>query len=626
MDIAAVDSGSHAVTIYLGNGTGGFTVSPGGPFQTGSSPVAIIAVDLNLDGNMDLAIANQGVNTLTVLLGNGTGGFAAAPGSPFPLGLNPTSLVVGNIDSLGGPVVEVVGLASTQVTRLKQDLFGNFYTDFELLPSGSRSGVAVGDFNGDGSFDLAVSDTAGSVGILLKGGTGYNPLVSIPSTVPHPQGILSAYLNNDTKGDLVTWDSTGIEVLLGNGSGGFAEAPGSPFVPGTGAITGISSVSVGDFNADGIPDLFVVRTPSSTSKGEVVIMLGNGSGGFTQSAGGGYTSPTSNLQNAVVGEFNVDGRTDVAVTDPGNDAIVILQGATASPVGASPPSGSGSSHTFTFTFNAPKGWQSLGVVDVLINNFLDGIGACYVAFVPTTSAAGFLFLVDDGGDAGGPFASTTLPSTGIVQNSQCSIAAAGSSVIASGNTLTLTLAVTFKAPFNGNKVFYMAAQDTNSVSSGWHALGTWSVSGAAPTGPSVAGVAPARSTAARQTFAVTFTDPTGFADISITDVLINNFLDGIGACYVAYVPSINTVILVDDAGDAGGPYAGAFTPGSGTASNSQCTVHGATSSVSHVGNTLTLTLDITFKTSFAGDRVIYAAAGSNTANSGWLAAGTESVP
>ena len=385
-------------------------------------------------------------------------------------------------------------------------------------------------------------------------------------------------------------------------------------------------MSVGDFNGDGITDLFVVRTPPSTLKGEVVIMLGNGSGGFTQAAGSGYASLSSNLVNAVVGEFNGDGRTDVAVTDPANDAVVVLKGAAASPVSAGPSSGSGSTQTFTFTFNAPNGWQSLGVVDVLINNFLDGIGACYVAFVPTVSSAGFLYLVDDAGDAGGNFSATTLPSTGVVQNSQCSIAAAGSSVVESGNTLTLTLAVTFKAPFSGNKVFYMAAQDKNFVSSGWHALGTWKVPGAAPTGPSVSSIAPARSTAAHQVFTVTFTDTLGFANISITDVLINNFLDGISACYVAYVPSSNTVILVDDAGDAGGSYAGAFVLGSGAASNSQCTIQGATSSVIKSGNTLTLNLDVTFNHSFAGDRVIYAAAGSNTANSGWLAVGTESVP
>jgi len=260
-------------------------------------------------------------------------------------------------------------------------------------------------------------------------------------------------------------------------------------------------------------------------------------------------------------------------------------------------------------------------VDVLINNFLDGIGACYVAYVPSS---GSLLLVDDAGDAGGPYSAMTLPGTGTIQNSQCSISGAGSSVTGSGDTLTLTLVVTFKPSFSGNKVFYTAAQDT--ASSGWHALGTWSVPGAPPVGPTVSSVTPAHSVTAEQLFTVTFTDSNGFGDISITDVLINNFLDGIGACYVAYIPSINAVVLVDNAGDAGGPYAGSFIMGSGSAANSQCTINGANSSVSGNGNMLTLTLDITFNHSFAGERVIYAAAGSNTANSGWLAVGTQTVP
>jgi len=291
------------------------------------------------------------------------------------------------------------------------------------------------------------------------------------------------------------------------------------------------------------------------------------------------------------------------------------------PSDVSPSSGSGSTQTFSFTFDAPNGFASLTVVDVLINNFLDGIGACYVAYVPSS---GSLLLVDDAGDAGGPYSAMTLPGTGTIQNSQCSISGAGSSVTGSGDTLTLTLVVTFKPSFSGNKVFYTAAQDT--ASSGWHALGTWSVPGAPPVGPTVSSVTPAHSVTAEQLFTVTFTDSNGFGDISITDVLINNFLDGIGACYVAYIPSINAVVLVDNAGDAGGPYAGSFIMGSGSAANSQCTINGANSSVSGNGNMLTLMLDITFNHSFAGERVIYAAAGSNTANSGWLAVGTQTVP
>jgi uncharacterized repeat protein (TIGR01451 family) len=638
MDIAAMDSGSHSVTIYLGNGSGGFTPSIGSPFQTGSSPVAIVAVDLNRDGKVDLAIANQGVNTLTVLLGNGTGGFAAAPGSPFALGFNPTSIAVSDFNPDGTPRLGVAGLATTAFAKFKRDEFGNFFINTFPMPSGSYSGIASGDFNSDGTFDLAVSDTAGTVGINLKNPNGgYFPLVSIPSTI-HPQGIVTADLNGDGKTDIVTYDATGIEVLLGNGSGGFAEAAGSPFVPGTGAITGISSVQVGDFNGDGKRDLFVVRTPSSTSKGEVVIMLGNGSGGFTQAVGGGtYAFLSSNLQNAVVADFNGDGRTDIAVTDPGNDAVVVLRGvpAAAQPISVTPNTGSSLTQTFTFTFNAPGGWQSLSVVDVLINNFLDGRNACYIAFQSSGASSGTVLLVDDAGDAGGPYSILTLPGTGTAQNSQCSIAGTGSSVNGSGGTLTLTLNITFKAGFAGaktsNKVFYMAAQDT--VSSGWFALGTWHVPGVIPVGPAVTGVTPPRSTTAEQIFTFAFTDTSGVADITVADVLINDFINGIGACYIAYIPSLNAVVLVDDAGDAGGPYAGSFVLGSGSASNTQCSINGATSSANGSGNTLTLTLDITFNHSFAtgnvpfnANRVIYGAAIGGSGNSDWQAVAIENVP
>ena len=62
----------------------------------------------------------------------------------------------------------------------------------------------------------------------------------------------------------------------------------------------------------------------------------------------------------------------------------------------------GTSKAMTFTFSDPRGWQDLDVVNVLINNFLDGRRACFVAFVPSGPSGGSVFLVDDAGDAGGP--------------------------------------------------------------------------------------------------------------------------------------------------------------------------------------------------------------------------------
>ena len=295
----------------------------------------------------------------------------------------------------------------------------------------------------------------------------------------------------------------------------------------------------------------------------------------------------------------------------------------------SPAVGSGSSQTFTFTFTDPNGYADLAVLDILINNFLDGRHGCYVAYVPSGPGSGSVFLVDDAGDAGGPYSAMVLPGSGTVQNSQCTVSGSGSSASSSGNTLTLTLAVTFAPGFAGNKVFYTAAR-SNTQNSGWLALGTWGVPGLAPAGPAVGGVFPGRSATASQTYTFTFTDTNGFGDLAVLDILINNFLDGRQACYVAYVPSgssSGSVFLVDDAGDAGGPYSTMVLPGSGTVQNSQCKISGAGSSVSASGNTLTLNLAITISSGFAGNHVFYLAARNNGAgNSGWQAVGSVTVP
>jgi len=299
------------------------------------------------------------------------------------------------------------------------------------------------------------------------------------------------------------------------------------------------------------------------------------------------------------------------------------------PVQAGPSSGSGLTQTMSFDFHASNGFASLSVVNVLINNAINGIAACYVAFVPSGASTGSLFLVDDAGNAGGPYVGMTLPGSGTIQNSQCSIDGTGSSVSGSGNTLLLTLAITFKAPFAGNKVIYVAAQDNTPSNSGWQALGVWQVPGPVPPGPAVGGVSPGSNSSATQIYTFTFTNTNGFADLAVMNVLINNAINGIAACYIALVPSspaAGAIYLVGDGGNAGGPFIPTVLPGSGSVSNSQCTIDGTGSSVSASGNTLTLTLNMTLKPAFAGNKIIYMAARSNSLNSDWQAMGTVSVP
>jgi hypothetical protein len=300
------------------------------------------------------------------------------------------------------------------------------------------------------------------------------------------------------------------------------------------------------------------------------------------------------------------------------------------PAEPSPSSGSGSSQTFRFSFRNQAGWADLSVVNVLINSAVDGRAACYVAYVPTSESAGAVYLVDDAGNAGGPFAGMALPGTGNVENSQCRLSGAGSFASASGDTLQLTLNIEFKSGFAGNRVFYTAARTKTGRNSGWYPLGTWQVPGSSLSGPAVASLSPARSTSRTQTFTLTVQNPAGWQDLQVVNLLINSALDGRSACYLAFVPSTSpsagTWYLTNDAGNAATGLAALPLPGSASVANSQCSVSASGATVTASQNTLTVTLPVTFSSSFSGNRVIYGAARTGTQNSGWQAIGTVTVP
>jgi hypothetical protein len=303
------------------------------------------------------------------------------------------------------------------------------------------------------------------------------------------------------------------------------------------------------------------------------------------------------------------------------------------PIGITNAYGNGTTQTFTFNFADPNVFQGSKVMDILINDYLDGQNACYIAVVPViTNIAGYVYLVDDAGDGGYASGSPmVLPSTGVLQNSQCSINGAPSIILDNaGLGWSVILSITFKPGFVGNKIIYMAIR-SNGTNSGWQAMGTWNVPGSTSSGPAVGGVSPGRSSISSGVFSFTFTDSNGYQDLGVLDILTNSFLDGISACYVAYVPTTATdgyLYLVDDAGDGGYARGSPMLLSSGgTLQNSQCTINAAQSSATANGNTLTLNLAMVFSSSFVGNQVFYLAARNNSGgNSGWQAVGSVTVP
>jgi len=632
-----------------------------------------VLADFNGDGKPDAAVVNHGdpsnptdFGSVSILIGKGDGSFQAPVNYTFGQ-QTPVWIAAGDLHGGGKPDLAVVTNAITfngptagSVAILLNNGNGTFRTlSTTALGSGGSAPAAVGiaDLNGDGKPDLAVlvnqesSSNPSAVQTLLGNGDGSFRTGPATTGVPYDFSLQLSDINGDGFPDVIVGSGADAAYLLNNGDGSFQSWQ---------HILG-GAESIVDFNRDGQPDLAgrvpggialegnqfptagvtpaaVTLGPSQSQQFSPQIFF-HSSPAVTWSispqvgsitASGLYVAPTSVATQQTVSVIatngtnpNIGGRASITLTPSAAPAGP-------SPAGIVPGAGSSAGQTFTFTFSDSGGWQNLTVVDVLINSALDGRQACYVAFVPSGANSGSVYLVDNAGDAGGPYSGMLLPGSGTVSNSQCSISGAGSSVAASGNALTLTLAITFTGSFTGNKVFYLSAQDKTPGNSGWQALGTWNVPGSVPAGPWVSGMSPATSNSlGPTTYTFTFTDTNGWQDIAVANVLINSAIDGRHACFLAFVPSGasgGSVLLVDDAGDAGGPYSGLGLPGSGAASNSQCTISGAGSSVSGAGNTLTLKLAITFTAGFAGNQVFYLAARSNTLNSGWQAAGTVELP
>ena len=234
------DSGS--VTVLLGDGRGGFHPATGSPFPAGHLPNDIAIADMNNDGNLDLVIANHQSPYLRVLLGDGRGGFHLAPGSPV------------DVHSYPHP-----------------------------------HAVVVADFNSDGKLDAATDSWGNNQIEILRGdGTGR---LSTPGTFfatgrrPYER-LRTADFNHDGHPDIVTTnlDDGTVSVLLGDGRGGLQNAPGSPFSAGAKPW----EVAVSDLNGDGNADLIVIpyqRDISSPDENVASILLGDGHGGFRSRPG-----------------------------------------------------------------------------------------------------------------------------------------------------------------------------------------------------------------------------------------------------------------------------------------------------------------------------------------------------
>ncbi len=282
--------------------------------------------------------------------------------------------------------------------------------------------------------------------------------------------------------------------------------------------------------------------------------------------------------------------------------VIRQEGPTPAPTG--PFSGAGSSNTFSFQFSDAQGFQNLDVVNILMNQFLDGNRACYLAY---SQPAQRLYLVNDGGPASGLTNGLALGAAGSISNGQCTVHGTGSSAQGNGQVLTLQLRIDFSASFQGSKVVYQAARNQTGENSGWFTQGTWRVPGEPVRFPSSTGVTPGSGTAGRSVISFEYADQSSANNLTTAWALVNTAVDGRRACYVAYYRPGNLLYLYPDNGD-GTQATSILLTGNQTIENRQCKIHASGSSVVSSGASLTIALDVEFKETFSGFKGIWTAA------------------
>jgi sugar lactone lactonase YvrE len=336
-DLAVLNGDSNTVTVLLGNGDGTFQVAPSSP-SIGANPRQMAVADFNGDGIPDLAVTNLSANPLNILLGNGDGTFTATANSPAMSG-TPWTIAAGDFNGDGKQDMAITDLYADTVSILLGNGDGTFAVSTSLHSGSKGAPVATADFNGDGKLDLAVgvSGASDSVTILVGNGDGtFNAPAAGPAVISTPiSSTQVGDFNGDGIPDVAITDSAvgTFTVFLTNPNGAptvfSGNAPASPLYELLSAVgdlngDGRSDLEIGE--QDGPSALYVTQPTETTTVTSNVSLVGvgqhlvdasySGDGNFQASLSG--TLPLWGVASATTTTLTVSsGATPITSVAPG---------------------------------------------------------------------------------------------------------------------------------------------------------------------------------------------------------------------------------------------------------------------------------------------------------------------
>ena len=328
MDVVVTDGAGEIFTFY-GKGNGTFTAGPIYPLQYWEQgPDNLVVADFNKDGALDIFKPLSGHSwNGEVTLGRGDGTFQTNAAYGWNLSGYGYNLVTADFNGDGFPDVAYSGARSSDLTQPGFELMlGSSHgalgspTFISVAASGAygwTEWIATGDINGDGKADIVATidnnTQYNQVAVLLGKGSGKfgTPVYYSTGSTAQAYDVFLKDVNGDGKPDIVVSNADGtISVLLNNGKGKFGKA--KPITSITGYNSHLNSLAFGDFNGDGKLDI-AVATYWNTS--DVYVLLGSGDGTFQTPIS--IPTPATNYALAS-GDFNQDGKLDLLVTLEGD--------------------------------------------------------------------------------------------------------------------------------------------------------------------------------------------------------------------------------------------------------------------------------------------------------------------